>query len=200
MTFCTACGHRAGEGEKFCARCGTALPGGDSAPTARTPAYTQPSAPTRTVPPPMYTSRTQYSQSSDPRRRGSGQQSEYRPSRSQRNGTDQEDFLRNKTNAILAYFGPLVLIPILSAPDSRYARFHANQGLILLIACVAYSLVGALLNAIILAISWRLYFITTIIISVAAIVFTVLAVIGIINAAKGRMQELPFIGRFLLLR
>ena len=32
--------------------------------------------------------------------------------------------------AILAYFGILVLIPILAAKDSKFARFHANQGLL----------------------------------------------------------------------
>ena len=47
---------------------------------------------------------------------------------------DKADVEQNKVMAILAYFGILVLIPILAAKDSKFARFHANQGLLLCIA------------------------------------------------------------------
>ena len=40
----------------------------------------------------------------------------------------------NKVMAILSYFGILVLIPIFAAKDDAFARYHANQGLVLLIA------------------------------------------------------------------
>lgn len=101
--------------------------------------------------------------------------------------------------AILAYFGPLVLVPILAARESRFARYHANQGLVLLIACIAYSIVYGIVSSIILAISWRLYFITSII-GIVGIVFLVLAVIGIINASKGEMKLLPVIGGISILK
>ena len=112
---------------------------------------------------------------------------------------DIRDAQDNKVMAILAYFGPLVLVPILAAKESRFARYHANQGLVLLIACIAYSIVYGILSWILLAISWRLYFITSII-GIVGIVFLVLAIIGIINAANGRVKELPVIGKFRLLK
>ena len=49
---------------------------------------------------------------------------------------EQEDIQNNKTMAILAYIGILVLIPIFAAKESKFARFHANQGLVLLIIMV----------------------------------------------------------------
>ena len=51
---------------------------------------------------------------------------------------DIRDAQDNKVMAILAYFGPVVLVPILAARESRFARYHANQGLVLLIACIVF--------------------------------------------------------------
>ena len=112
---------------------------------------------------------------------------------------DAADIQQNKTMAILAYLGPLVLIPIFAAKGSKFARYHSNQGLLLLIACVAYNIVYGIINAILLAISWRLAFIGTIL-SLVGIVFLVLAIIGIVNVCNGRAKELPLIGKIKLLK
>ncbi len=112
---------------------------------------------------------------------------------------DAQDINANKAMAILAYFGPLVLIPIFVAKDSKFARYHANQGLALLIAAVVYGIAYNIISAIILAISWRLLFITTII-GLVSNGITVLAIIGIINAATGKANELPLIGKFEILK
>ncbi len=101
--------------------------------------------------------------------------------------------------AILAYFGPLVLIPIFAAKQSKFARYHSNQGLVLLIASILYGIAYSILSSIILAISWRFYFIVSII-GLVSIVITVLAIIGIINAATGKAKELPLIGKFKILK
>ena len=112
---------------------------------------------------------------------------------------DKADIEQNKAMGILAYLGPLVFIPMFAAKGSKFARFHANQGLTLFIACVAWSIVYSILNWIILAISWRLYFIGSII-GLCSLVFLVLAVLGIVNAANGRAKELPVIGKFKILK
>ncbi len=112
---------------------------------------------------------------------------------------DQNDINANKGMAILAYFGPLVLIPIFAAKQSKFARYHSNQGLLLLIAAIAWSIVYGILNTIIFAISWRLYFISSII-GLLSLVFFVLFIIGILNASNGRAKELPIIGKFKLLK
>ncbi len=115
------------------------------------------------------------------------------------NDYDEKDINDNKAMAILAYFGPLVLIPILAAKNSPYARYHSNQGLVLLLAAIVYSIAYGILSSIILAISWRLYFLVSII-GLVSILITVLAVIGIINAATGKAKELPLIGKYKLLK
>ena len=101
--------------------------------------------------------------------------------------------------AILAYFGILVLIPIFAAKESKFARFHSNQGLVLCIAAILYGVAYSILSAVILAISWRLYFVISLL-GLVGVVFAVLAVIGIINAANGKAKELPVIGKFKILK
>lgn len=112
---------------------------------------------------------------------------------------DAGDIARNRVFAILAYFGPLVFIPMFAVKGSKYARFHANQGLTLLIAYGAYGIAYAILAVIIAMISSKLTFILTLF-SLVGVLFTVLSVIGVINAASGKAKELPIIGKFKLLK
>lgn len=112
---------------------------------------------------------------------------------------DPQDIEKNKVMAVLAYFGILVLVPILAAKESKFARFHANQGLILLLASVAYYIVYSILASIIIGISWHLYWLVSII-GFLGLAFFVWFVIGLINAATGKAKELPLIGHFKLLK
>lgn len=108
---------------------------------------------------------------------------------------DQNDITTNKVMAILAYLSWLVIIPLFGAKDSKFARFHCNQGLVLAIAEVLAWVVFGILR--------RLPFIGWIfglcegLLSLVCFIFTVL---GIINAANGRAKELPIIGSFKLLK
>lgn len=96
----------------------------------------------------------------------------------------EEDIANNKVFAILAYFGILFLIPLLAAKESKFARFHANQGLILFIVEIIVGILSFI------PIVGLLLWIATI----------VLAVLGIVNAANGKAKELPLIGKFKLLK
>lgn len=102
--------------------------------------------------------------------------------------------------AVLAYFGILVLIPILAAKESKFARFHANQGLILLITGVAYSIFVQVVIKIVVFISYALAGIVGIVLGLAWLLLLVLAIIGIINAVKGEFKQLPLIGQFQILK
>lgn len=112
---------------------------------------------------------------------------------------DIRDAQDNRVMAILAYIGILVLIPLLAAKESPFARYHANQGLVLAITEVIYSTVYSILTSIILAISWRLYFLV-IIIGLGGFVFLALAILGIINAVNGNMKPLPILGSIRILK
>ena len=123
------------------------------------------------------------------------------------------DIRQNKAMAILAYIGLLVLIPIFAAPKSRFARFHANQGLVLLIFNAAYQICRSILLGIWRGaffweeewvghmMPWNVgYHTVSVITGIAGMVFLALMIFGIVNAAKGKMKELPVIGRIRLLK
>lgn len=97
-----------------------------------------------------------------------------------------EDIEKNKLMAVLAYI--LFFIPLLAAKDSKFARFHTNQGLVLFLAGIISSIL-----LVIPVIGW-------IIAPILSIVITVLAVIGIINSLNGKAKELPIIGKFKILK
>ena len=180
MAFCSNCGTQVNEGVKFCPSCGK--------PVGAAPAN-QPSAT------PEAGQRQEYGQqpSADNRLANAMNTAD---TTAQFTPADVE---KNKGMAVLAYLGILVLIPILAAKDSPFARYHANQGLILCLAAIIYGVAMSVLVGVILAISWRLYFLVTIL-RLVGIVFAVLCVIGIINAVNGKAKELPLIGKYRLLK
>ena len=110
---------------------------------------------------------------------------------------DQADINSNKVMAILSYIGILVLIPIFAAKNSKFARFHANQGLVLCVCGCAVWLVVSILTSIL---AWRLYWLISIISFVLWVVLLILAIIGVINAANGKAKQLPVIGNIKLLK
>ena len=113
---------------------------------------------------------------------------------------EAKDIAANKVMGILSYLSLLVLVPIFGAKNSKFARFHANQGLVLLIAWIGWNIVSSIIRAILTAISWRLYVAVRVILGLVTIVFVVLSVLGIINAAGGKAKELPLIGKFKILK
>ena len=110
-----------------------------------------------------------------------------------------QDVKENKVFAILAYFGVLVLVPIFAAKESVYARFHANQGLILFIATLAMNVLGSIIS-VAGVLFGLLSGLLGVVVGAADIFLLVVAIMGIVNAAQGEMQELPLIGHFKLLK
>ncbi len=113
---------------------------------------------------------------------------------------DPNDVSDNKVMAILSYFSILVLIPLFAAKDSKFARFHANQGLVLFISEIIWSAADGVIVGIIRAISYSLGDMVSSILSLVNLLFLILMIIGIVNAAKGRAKELPIIGKFKILK
>ena len=98
---------------------------------------------------------------------------------------DQNDIQSNKVMAVLAYLGILVLVPLFAARESRYARFHTNQGLVLAIAQFAWTFVSRIIVSAVGAVNETVSLIIGGVCSLVNIAFAVFTVIGIINAAKG---------------
>ena len=169
MAFCGNCGTKIDDNAKFCPGCGQAV----EAPATeqiKTEATEQPKA-----------------------EQAQGQQNDLSAKVANLNNTkdttdqfDKDDIEKNKVMGLLAYI--LFFIPLLAAKDSPFARYHANQGLVLFLAAILSSVI-----LIIPILGW-------IIAPILSIVITVLAVIGIINALNGKAKELPIIGKFKILK
>lgn len=111
---------------------------------------------------------------------------------------DIKDAQDNKAMAVLAYI--IFLIPLFAAKESPFARYHTNQGLVLVIGAIIYGVLFSILSSILFAVSWRLGLIFTTIFGLVGWIFTILAIIGIIHACKGEMKPLPIIGGIKILK
>ena len=105
------------------------------------------------------------------------------------NEFEAEDIAQNRAMGILAYIGILVLVPIFAAKGSKWARWHANRGLVLLIAeCAVCFTLGLL--ALIPYVGWIFWILE----SLCSLAFCGLIVFGIITAAKGKAKAFPLVG------
>jgi len=118
---------------------------------------------------------------------------------------DAGDVQAHKATAWLAYLGPLFLIPLLAFKDSKYSRFHAIQGATMCALWVASWIVTGILSFIPFPMSSHVFGVAysyygtpiwmSLIIWIIEILVTILAIVGIINAATGKAKELPLIGK-----
>ncbi len=193
MAFCGKCGTQINNGIKFCPACGTSVDSVESIEGNINPQSTtaQPA-----------NQQSTYSQPKVFQKMDNGEDttSEY----------DPRDIAANKGMAVLSYFGILVLIPWFSAPKSKFARFHAKQGINLLIVDALYFLLSIILNSIkithtgyLVGIPYEVkttpWFISLLLFLIS-IPIVILAILGIVNAVKGRVQELPVIGKLKFIK
>lgn len=87
----------------------------------------------------------------------------------------------------ILFFVPLVMDDL---KNNSYAKFHANQQLVLLISWIVVNVVGGIIPFL----GWF------IILPIGTIILIILAIIGIINAAQGVEKKLPMIGGISILK
>lgn len=89
---------------------------------------------------------------------------------------DEQDIQQNKLWALLGYLGILCLVPLLAKKESKFAQFHAKQGLLVFIAWffVWIPVLGWLLG-IALFFAW---------------------IIAVINVLSGKYWKIPVIGDY----
>ncbi len=102
--------------------------------------------------------------------------SEVKKSSSASGGKDK-DIEENKIIAAISYAWILFLVPLLGKRKSKFAQFHAKQGLVLFIL----ELIGSLLM-------WFPVFGQLLMLA-----FVVISVIGIIKALNGEWWKIPYI-------
>jgi len=100
---------------------------------------------------------------------------------------DPADVNQNKWLAMAAYI--IFFIPLLAARQSRFAMYHANQGLVLLLFSIACNIVLGFIP-----------FIGWILLPIANLATLVLVIIGILQSANGQLKPLPVIGSISLLK
>ena len=101
---------------------------------------------------------------------------------------DKKDVEENKGVAALGYVFILCFVPLLMAKDSKYAQFHAKQGLVLFIV-----------EAVLMVVSNILIFIPVLgwfVMMVAYLAVTIAAIVGILKALEGEMWEMPVLGEY----
>ena len=111
---------------------------------------------------------------------------------------DNEDIQQNRTMAGLAYI--LFFLPLIVCKDSRFGRFHSNQGLLLLILSAAGYIVISLLTTVLATITWRLFGFISLIYSLYGLFILAIAIYGLVNGLNGKAKELPIIGRYRIIK
>ena len=112
---------------------------------------------------------------------------------------EKMDIQQNKAKAVLSYFGILVLVPIFGAKNSKFARFHANQGLVLMIFSFISIFLQRILNSF-LGNAGGIIMLLSSVFSLINLALFAFSIIGIVNAAKGKMKEVPVVGQIKILK
>ena len=200
MAFCNNCGTQVSEDTKFCASCGQPVSADESAQVDGAQVQAQPE---------------QQAQQEQAQAQPQAQQQAPAAAPSATPGEsaidklktvientadetslyDPADIEKNKTMSGLAYI--LFFLPLVACPDSKYGRFHANQGLIVLILGIA---AGIVVNVITSIIPRQLGLISTLISSIVYLVVFAIGILGLINGFSGKAKELPFIGKFRIIK
>ena len=114
---------------------------------------------------------------------------------------DSKDIEENTAMGVLAYLSILVLIPLLAAPKSKFARYHTNQGLILFILELITGVLQGFLHFMFTAVVdvHAVDIIFSIIFYLIDLVYLLLIILGIVNVVQGKAKQLPIIGKFKII-
>ena len=114
---------------------------------------------------------------------------------------DPQDIENTKYMNILAYLGILFLIPMFVNKESKFTKFHVNQGIVLCIFSVAGTIVFGIIGAIvgmIPFIGWMIGLVVSLVSLAYSIVILVFTILGIVNTCTGKAKELPLIGKITI--
>src|SRR3989339_2221703 len=93
---------------------------------------------------------------------------------------EKKDIEENSVVAALGYIYILCLLPLLFKRKSKFAQWHAKQGL--------------LLFGVEILLGW--FFAVPIVGWALGILVMLLALLGVVNALNGNFWEMPFLGRY----
>lgn len=110
--------------------------------------------------------------------------------------TQPENDVQKKVICALSYlFGILFFLPLVVYPNDDFAKFHANQSLVVLIVSVIGSVVLGILT-IVPAVG----IVFSILSGVFGILMLVECILGILNVVHEEKKELPVIGKISIIK
>lgn len=116
-----------------------------------------------------------------------------------KNAFDAKDIEKNKIMAGLGYI--IFFLPMIVMNESKFARFHANQILLLLIPGVAVTIVGTTLSTILMvSLLLGLAGIISFITFALDLAIGVVALINMIAAFRGEAKRIPLVGHITLIK
>lgn len=105
----------------------------------------------------------------------------------------------DKVYGVLAYIGILFLVPLL-AGKSEFARYHANQGIVLFIADIVLGIVIGISAGVLSLLGIVGAILGGILSSALGLCVFILMIMGIVHAANGEMKPLPIIGGITIIK
>ncbi|MBE6610849.1 MAG: zinc-ribbon domain-containing protein [Ruminococcaceae bacterium] len=179
MILCPNCKAQLADDAKFCTTCGQKI-------EAPKPQQPQPQFQQFQQPQPQQQPQFQQFQQPQPQYQAPQYQQPQQTYVSPSDKTaqfDASDIQEHKLIAALAYLNLFyILLVFVAAPNSKYARFHANQGLALNVCMMLLALVN-----IIPILGWIVF-------GIASIVMLVFTIMGFVNALTGKAKEVPLVG------
>jgi uncharacterized membrane protein len=119
---------------------------------------------------------------------------------------DKSEIESGKGMAILSYI--IALIPFFAEKKNKYVRYHAVQGMNILIVAVAWVVLSTIIsNLIYMALCGTSLWgclssvsIVGIIINLVSLAIGVLNIIGLVYAATGQAKEVPLLGKVKIIK
>lgn len=113
---------------------------------------------------------------------------------------NQSDIQQNIFQAILSYLGILILIPVFTARNSPFVRFHLNQSIVLILTSFAWGIINSIISSIgIYSMAIFGWFFKLNSLTVPIIIF-ILLIMGIVYAAQGKAKEIPILGKIKIIK
>jgi len=111
----------------------------------------------------------------------------------------QSDAEQNRLMAVLAYI--FFAIPIITGDykKSEFVKYHTNQGAVMLICCVAFTIVIYIIRLLLSGIGLGVlsYYLIR---PLPGLLWLVLCILGILNVTKNLMKPLPVIGNITIIK
>ena len=106
------------------------------------------------------------------------------------------DIRANKDICMLCYLPCLFWFPLLSRPASRFARLHANQGMLLTLVSSCWWILEYTLTS---YFNDELLYFLSILLGALNVFVLILIGFGIINCSNGLAKEMPLFGHFRII-